>query len=139
MSQIGVVAFSEDHSVRLEQPGIPDVALVGPTGRSVCVDVLGFARPQDRQKDRSSDGQKTARRRDQGTFDKDRRRIGIIGIPPPEEGGWIVDGHSEQFKPRLSQLWLKAEPQSRPLCRGPGRGEHDQGHDDDLAPKDFRR
>jgi hypothetical protein len=92
MAQIVAVVAAEHHAIGTEQPGRLHLLRLGPARRAVGLDVLGFARPPDRHADGDGDGDEAARRRDEGALDEDRRRIGVVEIPPPEEGGRIVDG-----------------------------------------------
>jgi hypothetical protein len=47
------------------------------------------------------------------------RRIGVIGVPPPEEGGRNVDRPAlPQFEPRRAKLGLVAELPGHPLRGG---------------------
>jgi len=52
-----MIQSSEDHAIRIERPGVFDIADILPTGRSVGIDVLGFARPQDRHRNRDTNGE----------------------------------------------------------------------------------
>src|SRR3546814_12012071 len=49
----------------------------------------------------------------------------------------MVDRQARQLEPGCPELRLEAEPPCGPLSRRPGRGEHDQDDDGDLAPEDF--
>jgi len=97
-----------------------------------------FAGAPDGHADGDGDRDESAGRRNACALDEDRRRIGVIGVPPPEEGGRQIDGHAvRDLEPRLTKLGLKAELPRRPLRRGPDRDEHDERDDDDLAPENL--
>ncbi len=109
-----------------------------PARRSIGFDILRFPGAPDGHADGDRDGNEAAGGRDVGALDEDGRRIGVIGVPPPEEGGRQIDGHAaRQLEPRLTKLRLEAEPPSRPLRRRPDRDEHDEEDDGDLAPQDL--
>src|ERR1700682_6303441 len=68
------------------------------------------------------------------------RRIGVIGVPPPEERRWKIDRNSRcQLEPRMSKLRLVTELPGHPLRGRPHRGEHDRKDDDDLPPENLGR
>jgi hypothetical protein len=68
------------------------------------------------------------------------RRIGVIGVPPPEERRWKIDQNSrDQLEPWMSKLRLVTELPSHPLRGRPHRGERDHKGDGDLPPENFRR
>jgi uncharacterized protein (DUF2235 family) len=57
---------------------------------------------------------------------ENRGGIGIIGVPPPEEGRREIGRHAtRQLEPGLPQLGLVTEPPCDPLRRRPGRHEND--------------
>src|SRR5229473_599784 len=136
MAQIVSGMAAEDDTVRAEQSGLTDFLVGGPARRTIGLDVLRFARPQDRQGDGDRDGDESAGRRDKGALDEYRWRIGIVGIPPPKERRRVIDRHTRrQFEPGLPELRLKTEPPSRPLCCGPGRRQHNGQDEGDLTPE----
>ena len=61
---------AEDDTVRAEQSGLTDFLVGGPARRTVGLDVLRFARPQDRQGDGDRDGDESAGRCDKGALDE---------------------------------------------------------------------
>ena len=64
------------------------------------------------------------------------RRVGIIGIPPPEERGRQIDRHSrDDFEPWVSELRLETQLLGHPLGRSPHGDEDDHEDNNDLAPK----
>src|SRR5712692_6605035 len=136
MAQIVLGMAAEDDTVGAEQAGALDFRVGGPARRTIGFYVLRLARPQDRQGDGGRDGDESAGRGDKGALDEYRWRIGIEGIPPPEERGRAIDRHTlHQFEPGLPELRLKTEPPSRPLCRGPGHRQHDSQDEGDLTPE----
>src|SRR6267378_4531605 len=136
MAQIVPGIAAKDDTVGAEQSGLTDFLVGGPARRTIGLDVLRLARPQDRQGDGDRDGDESAGRRDKGALDEYRWRIGIVGIPPPKERRWVIDRNAlRQFEPGLSELRLKAEPPGRPLRCGPGRCQHDGQDEGDLPPE----
>src|SRR6266853_1601421 len=136
MAQIMPGMAAEDDTVRAEQAGRVDFRLGGPACRTIGLDVLRFARPQDRQGDGDRDGDESAGRRDKGALDEYRWRIGIVGIPPPKERRRVIDRLAlRQFEPGLPELRLKTEPPGRPLRCGPGRRQHNGQDESDLPPE----
>ncbi len=139
VAQIVALQLPQHHPVRAEQPCRLHLSLHGPTRRTIGLDVLGFGRAPDRHADGDRDRNEAAGCGDVGTLHKDGRRIGVVEIPPPEEGRRIVDRPTDQLEPWLAQLKLEAELPRRPLCRAPSRQQHYQGDDSDLAPENFSR
>ena len=138
MAEIVAIQLSEHDAVRPQQPRALDLDRRRPARRTIGLDVLRLAGAPDGHADGDGDRDEAAGRGDVGALDEDRRRIGVIGVPPPEEGRREIDGHAaRQLEPRLTEFRLEAEPPRRPLRRGPDRDEHDQEDDDDLAPEDF--
>ena len=136
VAEIVAVQPAQHHAIRAEQSGRLHLLGRGPTRRTVGGDVLGLTRADDRQGDGDGDGEETARSRDDRSFDEDRGRIGIVGVPPPEKGRRIVERPAAQLEPWCAKLPLKSEPPRRPLGRAPDRRQHDDDDDGDLAPED---
>ena len=135
MAEILAIQLSEHDAVRPQQPRALDLDRRRPAGRTIGLDVLRLAGTPDGHADGDSDRDEATGRGDVGALHEDRRRIGIIGVPPPKEGWWEIHRHAtRQLEPGLPEFRLEAEPPRRPLCRGPDREEHDQEDDDDLAP-----
>src|SRR5216684_3610180 len=127
---------AEDDTVRAEQSGLTDFLVGGPARRTIGLDVLRLARPQNRQGDGERDGDESPRCGDKGAFDEHRGRIRVVGIPPPKERRRVIDRHAlRQFEPGLPELRLKTEPPSRPLRCGPGRRQHNGQDESDLPPE----
>src|SRR5260221_12381856 len=116
MAQIMLGMAAEDDTVRAEQSGRADFLVRGPARRTIGLDILRFARPQDRQGDGDRDGDESAGRRDKGALDEYRWRIGIVGIPPPKERRRVIERHARSpFETGRPELRLKTEPSGRPL------------------------
>src|SRR5713101_6030436 len=136
MAQIVPGMAAKDHTIRAEQSGRANFLVGGPARRTIGLDVLRFARPQDRHGDGERDGDESAGRCDKGALDEYRWRIRVVGIPPPKERRRVIDRHAlRQFEPGLPELRLKTEPPGRPLRCGPGRRQHDSQDEGDLAPE----
>src|SRR5258707_1942645 len=136
MAQIVPGMAAEDDTVRAEQSGLTDCLVGGPARRTIGLDVLRLARSQDRHGDGERDGDKSPRCRDKGALDEYRWRIGIVGIPPPEERRRVIDRCAlHQFEPGLPELRLKTEPPGRPLRCGPDRRQHNGQDEGDLTPE----
>src|SRR3546814_7029847 len=69
-------------------------------------------------------------------LEKDGRRIGVEGKPPPEEGGRRIDRIAIDPEPGRAKFGLKAQRSGGPLRRCPDRGGDDRPDRTDLAPKD---
>src|SRR5258708_18726498 len=113
MAQIVLGMAAEDDTVGAEQSGRADFLVGGPARRTVGLDVLRLARPQNRQSDGERDGDESPRCGDKGAFDEHRGRIGIVGIPPPKERRRVIDRYAQrQFEPGLPELRLKPSRQA---------------------------
>src|SRR6266700_2353641 len=136
MAQIVLGMAAEDDTVGAEQSGLTDFLIGGPARRTIGLDVLCLARPQDRHGDGDRNGDESRRCGDKGALDEYRWRIRVVGIPPPKERRRVIDRHAmRQFEPGLPELRLKTEPPSRPLRCGPGRRQHNGQDEGDLAPE----
>src|SRR5713101_3754789 len=101
--------------------------------------VLRLACTPHRHADGDRDRDESARCRDTGPLDKNARRIGVVGIPPPEESRRQVDRNAApKLEPRLTKLRLVAQSPCGPLRRRPNGDEHDGENDGDLTPEDLR-
>ena len=138
VAQIVALHPSQHDAIRPEEACVSDLHRRSPPRRSIGFDILGFAGAPDGHADGDRDGNKTAGRCDVGAFDEDWRRVGVIGVPPQEEGGGQIDGHAaRQLEPWSTKLGLEAEAPSRPLGRRPDCDEHDEKDDGDLTPQDL--
>ena len=136
MAQIVAFAPAEHDAIGAEQSGRADFLVLGPSCRSIGGDVARLPRPDDRHHDCGGDGHKPARRCDDAALDENRRCIGVEGIPPPEQRGWVVDRPAGQLEPWIAELRLKAETPCGPLRRRPSHHQNDGEDDGDLTPKD---
>src|SRR3546814_20056266 len=68
-------------------------------------------------------------------LEKDGRRIGVEGKPPPEEGGRRIDRIAIDPEPGRAKFGLKAQRSGGPLRRCPDRGGDDRPDRPDPAPK----
>ena len=139
MAKIGAVPLAEQNAVMLKQASAPDLTGLGPARGAVGRDLLDLAGAPYRHGDSHDDGGDTAGGRDIGAFDEDFMRVSVVGEPPPEERGRLIDRPAEQHEPRLSELRLKGEMPSCPFRRRPDEGEHHGADGEDLAPEDLGR
>src|SRR5262249_32494635 len=137
MAQVPPAPAPDHHAVLTEKPGPADLAALGPSRRAIGRDPLRLARAQDRHRCRHSNGRYPAGRGDIATLLEDMRGIGVEGEPPQKERRRLIDRPPKQFEPWRAELGLKAEPPSRPFRRHPDEGEHDEGDEKDLPPKDL--
>jgi hypothetical protein len=136
MPQIKSLEPPEDHAICPGKAGTSNLRLVRPTCRTVCGRRLRLSSSPYRHRKCSYDGKDSARCSDACALDEHSWRIGIVGIPPPEEGRRKIDRNAwRKFKPGVTKLGLIAEPPRRPLRRGPRREQHDGQDAGDLAPK----
>src|SRR5216684_7505474 len=120
-----------------EQPSGPYLARLCPACRSVGNALLGLACSPHRHPDRDGDRCESSRGSDNGTLDENSGRIGIEPVPPDKEGRRRIERHAAHVCPCQAELGLITEAPSGPLCRRPGRGQHYEQDDQDLAPEDL--
>ena len=138
VTQIVALHPSQHDAIRPEQSRVSDLHRRSPSRRSIGFDILCFPGAPNRHADGDHDGNEAARGRNIGPLHEDGRRVGVIGIPPPEEGGGQIDGHAtRQLEPWSTKLGLEAEAPSRPLGRRPDCDKHDEKDDGDLTPQDL--
>ena len=101
--------------------------------------MLCLPRAPDRHGDRNGDGRDPAGGGDVRALDEDLACIGVVGEPPPEEGGWLIDRPAEQFEPWRAELRLKGQTPSDPFRRSPEEGERHGADEEHLAPEDLGR
>ena len=124
MAQIRTPVAPEHDAVRPEQAGALDLPRCRPAGRAVGLDGLGLPCARHRHADRDRDGDEATRCRDVRAFEEDRRRIGVIGVPPPEERRRQIDRQAwRKPEPGLAKLRPVTEPPGGPLRGSPGRGD----------------
>ncbi|MNL00149.1 hypothetical protein D3C87_1205710 [compost metagenome] len=139
MAEIFVLVAAKHHAVVAKQASLYDLLALGPAGGAERLDVLGLARPPDRHEDGDRDSDQTTGCGDGSAFEKDMRCIGVVEIPPPEQGRRWIDLQAGKLEPWLPKLRLIAEPPRDPLRRAPYCNEHDQEDDDNLSPEHARR
>ncbi len=61
----------------------------------------------------------TAGARDEAARDEDLVGVGVVGEPPPEEGGRLIDRPAEQSEPGMAELRLEGELPGCPFRRAP--------------------
>jgi hypothetical protein len=134
--QIKSLGPPEDHAIFPGKAGLSNLKPAGPTCRTICGRRLRLPSPPQRHRESDDNRDDPAGRSDACPFNEHFRCVGIVGIPPPEEGRRQIDGDARcELKPGVSELRLIAEPPGRPLRRGPHRDEHDGQDAGDLAPK----
>src|SRR3546814_3376519 len=135
VAQIGFAEPAEHDPFAPEHPGSAYLAPARPSRRTIGLGLLPFAGAPYRHGDRDDDRGEPTRRRNQRALVEDRRRIGVEGEPPPEEGRRRIDRIIAEAEPRVAKLGLEGERRRRPLCRAPDRQEDDQKHSRYLAPE----
>ena len=126
MPQIKSLEPPEDHAICPGKAGTSNLKLAGPTCRTICGRRLRLSGPPYRHRKSDDDRDDPPGRSDACPFNEHFRCVGIVGIPPPEEGRRQIDGNARrELKPGVSELRLIAETPGRPLRRGPHRDEHD--------------
>src|SRR5256885_7783229 len=126
VSQIMSFESPENYPVWPGKAGASNLKLAGPTCRTICGGRLRLPSPPHRHRESDDDRDDPAGRSDACPFNEHVRCVGIVGIPPPEEGRRQIDGNARrELKPGVSELRLIAETPRRPLRRGPHRDEHD--------------
>ena len=123
----------------MEKPGLANLARLGPARGPVGRDLLHFARPPHRHGDGHDERGDAAGARDEAARDEDLVGVGVVGEPPPEEGGRLVDRPAEQHEPGMAELRLEGELPSGPLRRRPHEAEDDSTDEKDLAPENLGR
>ena len=77
VAQIVALVFSEHDAIGAEQPGDQHLFLFGPSSRSICGDIAGFPRPDDRHEDGGGNGKDAARRGGGRSLHEDSGRVGV--------------------------------------------------------------
>ena len=86
VAQVAALITTQHHAVRSEQAGLHDFLRLRPSRGTIGLDVLHLAGAPDRHADRNARCNDAARSCDIRPLVEDRRRIGVVGIPPPEKG-----------------------------------------------------
>src|SRR5579872_955613 len=139
VAQIGATPEAEQNTVGTEKPSLANLARLGPARGAVGRDLLHLARAPHRHGDGNDEGADSAGARDEAAGDEDVVGIGVVGEPPPEEGGRLVHRPAEQHEPGVAELRLKGELPGGPFRRGPDEAEDDRTDKKDLAPENLGR
>src|SRR5579862_2762789 len=139
VAQIGATPEAEQNAVGTEKPSLANLARLSPARGAVGRDLLYLARAPHRHGDGNDEGGDSSRASDEAAGDEDVVGVGVVGEPPPEEGGRLVDRPAEQHEPGMAELRLKGELRSGPLRRSPHEAEDDCTDEKDLAPENFGR
>src|SRR3546814_12005082 len=103
VAKIVALVLSENDTIGPEEAGSAYFAGNGPSGGAERPGILGFARPPDRHADRDGDGDEPAGFSDIRPFDENRRGIGIVEVPTPEEGRRTVNRPSSTEERRVGK------------------------------------
>ena len=125
MAKIVIAPLAEQHAVVAEQAGFANLTRLGPARRAIGGDALHLSRAPDRHRDRNDDGGDTTGSRDIGAFSEYLARVGVVGEPPPKEGGRLIERPAKNLEPRAAELGLERQAPRNPLRRPPEEREHD--------------
>ena len=139
VAQIAALVAAQHDAIGSAESSGFDLLRLRPAGRAVGLGILRLAGAPDGHADRDSRGDDPTRCGDVGSLDEDVGRVGVVGVPPPEEGRRKVEREMQQLEPRVAELWLEAEAPGRPLRRAPDRQQDDRKDGDDLAPENLGR
>jgi hypothetical protein len=129
---------TEHNAVQAGETSSTKLQLTRPPCGTVRRRRFRFPGPPHRHRECGHDRDDPARCRDDCPFDEDVRYIGIVSVPPPEEGRRKIDRNARrEFEPGLAELGLIAEPPRSPLRRGPRREQHDSQDDGNMIPEYF--
>ena len=131
--KIGAAQGAQQDAGVPEQPRVPDLPLGSPAGGAVGSDPRGLARAPERSGDRGAAPQEPARCGQGSRLVEHRGRIGLIMVPPAEEGPRPVNGHVPGHEPRQSELGLVAQHRRGPLGRRPHAEQNDGEDDQELT------
>jgi hypothetical protein len=137
--KIGATPAAEQNTIGMKKAGLANLARLGPARGAIGRDLLYFSRAPQGHGDRHYEGCDAAGAGDEAARDEDVMGVGVIGEPPPEEGGRLVDRPTKKNKPRLSELRLEGELPCRPFRRAPNEAEDDSTDEKDLAPENLGR
>ena len=139
VAEIPVAEPPEEDARGMEQPGSLDLLPAGPARRTVGGDQPILPRPPKRPDDRNDNTCEPARSRDHAGLVEDRRRIGVVGVPPLEEAPGVIDRPGEDPEPGQAEPRLVGELGRGPFGRYPQAANHDREDDQDLAEKELGR
>ena len=121
VAEIGATPAAEKNAVGMKKSRLANLARLGPARGAIGRDLLHFARAPDRHGDGHHEGRDTAGARDEAARDEDLVGVGVVGEPPPEEGGRLIDRPAEQGEPGMAELRLEGELPGGPFRRRPHR------------------
>ena len=133
--QISAVEAAEHDAIGSQKPGTPNLPRIGPARRAISCYMLSFSRPPDRKGDSDTHGCDPAACGDAPALDEDGRRVGVELEPPDEKDERLIDPPAPDREPGRPKLRLKGQTPGSPLGRRPEEGEHENGGDQQLAPK----
>src|SRR3546814_3060403 len=95
VTEIGAAHATENDAIGPEHASLADFAVARPTRRAIGFGAPPLAGAPDRHGDRDDDREEASRCGNAGALEKDGRRIGVEGKPPPR---------SEEHKSELQSL-----------------------------------
>src|SRR3546814_12634437 len=114
----------------------PYTPLFRSTRRAIGFGAPPLAGAPDRHGDRDDDREEASRCGNAGALEKDGRRIGVEGKPPPEEGGRRIDRIAIDQEPGRAKFGLKAQRSGGTLRRSPNRDGDQRPDRPALHPTD---
>src|SRR3546814_2486692 len=133
MAQIAPAFAAEEHTRIVEQAGAVDLSRGGPAGGPIGGDLARLPRAPERPGDGGAAAKESARPGDHPRLVEDVRRVGVVVIPPREDGPRSIDRRVEQNEPGWAKLRLIAKLRRTPLGSGPHTRDDDRENDKDLA------
>src|SRR3546814_247432 len=91
VAQIGMIVVPQHDTISPEKTGGAPLLLPGQASRAIGLDLLGFAGSPNGPADGDGAREEAAGNGDERALDEDRRRIGVVEIPPPVKFGRIVE------------------------------------------------
>ena len=137
VAEIPVAEPPEEDARGMEQPGPLDLLPARPARRAVGGDEPVLPGAPQRADDGDDDARKSARRCDHAGLVEDRRRIGVVGVPPLEEAPGVIDRPGEDREPGQAEPRLVGELGRGPLGRHPQAADHHREDDQDLAEEEL--
>jgi hypothetical protein len=112
MAKILIAPLAEQHAV-VAEASFANLTRLGPARRAIGGDALHLSRAPDRHRDRNDNGGNSAGGGDVSAFSEDLARVGVVGEPPPKEGGWLIERPAKNLEPRAAELDLPWESGER--------------------------